>query len=339
MTLLSGAAWAVTDDAGTGQSGTIFDAAWVDAIEASINALIHSATNPTITPEDIIDEVVLARNGSATLLAAVQAANSTSYLTGASDLGATWVISQRSLQLKHANVAHGMTTQIATDVFGSLREFTTGFGGILLNGYSEGDNVAACVIGYSGSGTPTAAAVEIRGAKKSGTTITDIAATEPVFRVRNNATLLATVYGDGGVSLLTGLKVGFISGTLDDDSVAVGDANFKLRWTATESQLAWDTNDQLIYVRSSNILSFYISSGVAFEVNSAGIKVQQAVGFTMSDTQAAVPAVLTLAEKGSDPAAPAANNVHVYSRDNGAGKTQLVARFPTGAIQQIAIEP
>lgn len=41
----------------------------------------------------------------------------------------------------------------------------------------------------------------------------------------------------------------------------------------------------------------------------------------------------------SDPAAPAANKGRLYFRDNGAGKTQLVVRFPTGAVQVIATEP
>lgn len=39
------------------------------------------------------------------------------------------------------------------------------------------------------------------------------------------------------------------------------------------------------------------------------------------------------------PAAPAANKVVLFCRDNGSGKTQLCARFATGAIQQVAIEP
>ena len=39
------------------------------------------------------------------------------------------------------------------------------------------------------------------------------------------------------------------------------------------------------------------------------------------------------------PAAPAANQVRIYAEDNGAGKTRLMARFATGAAQQIAIEP
>ena len=39
------------------------------------------------------------------------------------------------------------------------------------------------------------------------------------------------------------------------------------------------------------------------------------------------------------PAAPATNSVRIYAQDNGAGKTQLMALFATGAAQQIAIEP
>jgi len=39
------------------------------------------------------------------------------------------------------------------------------------------------------------------------------------------------------------------------------------------------------------------------------------------------------------PAAPGANCVRVYAVDNGAGKTQLMALFASGAAQQIAIEP
>lgn len=50
-----------TDDTGDGVSGTIWNRAYEVAYKAAIDALIHSATNPTVTPEDIIDEVVVAR--------------------------------------------------------------------------------------------------------------------------------------------------------------------------------------------------------------------------------------------------------------------------------------
>lgn len=39
------------------------------------------------------------------------------------------------------------------------------------------------------------------------------------------------------------------------------------------------------------------------------------------------------------PAAPATDGVYIYAEDNGSGKTRLMARFATGAAQQIAIEP
>lgn len=39
------------------------------------------------------------------------------------------------------------------------------------------------------------------------------------------------------------------------------------------------------------------------------------------------------------PAAPAANKCRLFCQDNGAGKTQLMAIFASGAAQQVAIEP
>ena len=41
----------------------------------------------------------------------------------------------------------------------------------------------------------------------------------------------------------------------------------------------------------------------------------------------------------ADPSAPAADKAILYVRDNGSGKTQLVVRFPTGAVQVLATEP
>lgn len=47
---------------------------------------------------------------------------------------------------------------------------------------------------------------------------------------------------------------------------------------------------------------------------------------------------ITLSEMAA-PAAPAANRCVIYAEDNGSGKTRLMVRFPSGAAQQIAIEP
>lgn len=48
---------------------------------------------------------------------------------------------------------------------------------------------------------------------------------------------------------------------------------------------------------------------------------------------------LELKELSADPDAPTAGRVRIYAKDNGSGKTGLYARFPTGAVQQIALEP
>lgn len=50
-----------TDDSGTLTDGSIINQTYLYAIRDTINDKIHSATNPTVTPEDIIDEVVTAR--------------------------------------------------------------------------------------------------------------------------------------------------------------------------------------------------------------------------------------------------------------------------------------
>jgi len=39
------------------------------------------------------------------------------------------------------------------------------------------------------------------------------------------------------------------------------------------------------------------------------------------------------------PAAPTTNNARIYAEDNGSGKTRIMVLFPTGAAQQLAIEP
>jgi len=41
----------------------------------------------------------------------------------------------------------------------------------------------------------------------------------------------------------------------------------------------------------------------------------------------------------SDPGVGAANTARLYAKDNGAGKTQLVVQFPSGAVQVLATEP
>ena len=49
--------------------------------------------------------------------------------------------------------------------------------------------------------------------------------------------------------------------------------------------------------------------------------------------------VLHMSERVADPPAPATNDVYIFAKDNGSGKTGLYARFSSGAVQQIALQP
>jgi len=60
---------------------------------------------------------------------------------------------------------------------------------------------------------------------------------------------------------------------------------------------------------------------------------------TTAELQAAKLAQVMQMVKYAGPGAPSADNAYFYLRDNGSGKMQLVARFPTGAVQIIATEP
>ena len=60
--------------------------------------------------------------------------------------------------------------------------------------------------------------------------------------------------------------------------------------------------------------------------------------FTLSNESQTGGATFELREQTA-PAAPATDRVRIYAEDNGAGKTRLMALFPTGVAQQIAIEP
>lgn len=85
-----------------------------------------------------------------------------------------------------------------------------------------------------------------------------------------------------------------------------------------------------IQIGWSNAAGVLNSTDVGFARTAAGI-----VKITNGSTGAGA---LHLQEQTA-PSAPAANNVYIYAQDNGAGKTQLMALFPSGVAQQIAIEP
>lgn len=70
MTLLENGspAWpAYSNDTGDGQSGTLINDSLLNALRDAINGLVHSTTNPGVTPAEATDELVTARGSKASL--------------------------------------------------------------------------------------------------------------------------------------------------------------------------------------------------------------------------------------------------------------------------------
>src|SRR5262245_17953325 len=57
----------VVDDSGNLTSGTPFDAAYNDGVKDTLDALLHSTDDPTVSPADIIAEMKDARGATASL--------------------------------------------------------------------------------------------------------------------------------------------------------------------------------------------------------------------------------------------------------------------------------
>lgn len=101
-----------------------------------------------------------------------------------------------------------------------------------------------------------------------------------------------------------------------------------------EGYYNWDA----LTVRSDSYIGFASSTSVgAGQGDTNLIRVGAGiVGVRANNTTTG--GALNLIEQTA-PSAPAANQVVIYAEDDGAGKTRLMALFPTGAAQQIAIEP
>jgi hypothetical protein len=89
---------------------------------------------------------------------------------------------------------------------------------------------------------------------------------------------------------------------------------------------------------ASGALMAFSSTSSASGTKDAGLERATAGCIAPNNGSAGGSGSLLLREMASPPAA-VANAVVFFAQDNGAGKTQLMAQFPTGAPQQVLIEP
>jgi hypothetical protein len=107
------------------------------------------------------------------------------------------------MSFKSSDVAHGITGNAETDTYAEIGKASGGEGGLLIQGYAEGDNdafvLATCTVSAppSANSTSAGACIRIDGAQKSGTGRGSIAAGDNILVVGNNDTTEFIIKGDG----------------------------------------------------------------------------------------------------------------------------------------------
>lgn len=104
------------------------------------------------------------------------------------------------ITFRDADVAHGMTDVVATDVYGLAQIQNGASGGLLLWGLSDNASVTGInILGTIGVTDPTdtTPAILLQANKKSGTTYGALAAAETVFVIDNYTSRLIRLLGDG----------------------------------------------------------------------------------------------------------------------------------------------
>jgi hypothetical protein len=115
------------------------------------------------------------------------------------------LIKDGDLRFTDADVAHGMTDILPTDVWCFIGPTSGTAGGTSLWSLSDTDAAPLNVYGVFGSDNPTDAtpAITLDGRKKNGVTSQALGSAETVFQVRNFGTASLTITGNGYVGLGT----------------------------------------------------------------------------------------------------------------------------------------
>lgn len=111
--------------------------------------------------------------------------------------------------------------------------------------------------------------------------------------------------------------------------------------SGTVTYLTKDQGTTLPVTKGGLVIKSKGNTGILLRSTDYGVAAEPFIQFIDATTGDLAAAEFKFAEMGeiSDPTAPTSNKARLYVKDDGAGKTQLVVRFPTGAVQVIATEP
>lgn len=282
--------------------------------DLSVTAGTYAAASHTHAASAIASGTIdTARLGSGT-------ANSTTYLRG----DQTWA----------AISASGDVTGPASSTDNALARFDGITGKLLQNssGATLSDNWALSLAGATVTTsepllnltqTWNAGAVTFTGIK-SNITDTASASASKLFDLQvASATKFAIEKGVGGITLK-------------------GDGAGATRFNGDSGDtlcLSFYSGEQGAVVPSTGFLGF-MNNNSGNVSNNIDIRLTRvAAGIVgIRSTNTTTGGVLSFIERTA-PSAPAADGCYIYAQDNGAGKTQLMALFSSGAAQQLAIQP
>jgi hypothetical protein len=176
--------------------------------------------------------------------------------------------------------------------------------------------------------------------KKTGTSLGAVGADGNVFCIRNWATTIAIVDGEGQWHINETSTDTFP--TIDMKQSSTGDVGIRFGLGSTISYMAGVDNSVAgdpFVISTAASATAVLGTGDILHLTSAGsLGVGLGAGVAPATKLDIGAGAITLLEMTA-PGAGAANTARIYAVDNGSGKTQLMVIFASGAAQQIAIEP
>ena len=155
-------------------------------------------------------------------------------------------VADSELALSDADVAHGMTSVLETDVFAHLGPVHATRGGAQITGLSDTDSdgeTALVMGGVAGTNGTGSIPITVVGAVKSGAGLTAVPDANVLFQVLNNTTPVFSVYGNAQTVVGNAAPVGKLS-------VYLADTTANILTTLRHSYDSAAANTQLVLVES-----------------------------------------------------------------------------------------
>ncbi len=289
-------------------SGTVPTARLGSGTASSSNVLRGDQSWGTLSADMITSGTIsTARLGSGT-------ANSTTYLRG----DGSWQTVSAGVSLSGTNQWTGQqsfntaSTTGAININPTWNSAGTVFSGIYMRATDTSSNAGSSLIDL-GTGSTSTFRVSRTG--------------NAVLNVPSSAGPRVDLYGfaGGGLAVGYGTSMGITGGGGTTTALRLDNGGTALFITA-------GNNATMAVNPTTTSLSF--GTGVA----SMDTVISRVSAARLSISGSSGGAALQLTEMTA-PTGPAANTVLIYAEDNGSGKTRIMALFPSGAAQQLAIEP